>query len=154
MNTADEVLRAIYHVLNQKMHFVGNTLVRLSKEKIIEQKINAFGDFYESTAYFVTRKTNSIGMVIGSNVKHEPYVLGGKVPSWTPLAPIKAWVERKGLAWVDKKTKMELTVEQMAWMIIRKIKQKGIPARNVFADVLKNEKDWIISQFNNIQVSI
>ena len=85
-------------------------------------------------------ETNDSGMTlrVGSNVKHEPFVLGGKVPSWTPIAPLKSWVERKGLSWTDKKSGKLLTVEQIAHMIQAKIKREGIAARNVFAQVIAN----------------
>ena len=150
MRTETEVIKAIYAILNQRMHRIGNKLLNEAKDKILSQ-IYDKGDFYAFTAYIVTNKSNSIHLQIGSNVKHEPFVLGGKVPSWTPFAPIKAWVERKGLSWVDRKTGKALSVDQMAWMVIHKIKQKGIPARNVFAEVLSEHKSWIISQFDNIQ---
>ena len=41
-----------------------------------------------------------------SKVFREPDLptLPGKVPSWTPIAPLIAWVERKHLSWTDKET--------------------------------------------------
>jgi hypothetical protein len=91
---------------------------------------------------------------VGSNVKHEPYVLGGKVPSWTPIAPLISWVERKGLDWTDKNTGESLSVEQMAYMVQSKIKAKGIEGRNIFAEIIENKKDWIYAQLRNVEVSV
>ena len=54
---------------------------------------------------------------VGSNVKHEPFVLGGKVPSWTPIAPLIAWVELKHLSWTDKETGKLLTVAEIAYLV-------------------------------------
>ena len=91
---------------------------------------------------------------VGSNVKHEPFVLGGKVPSGTPIAPLLAWVERKHLSWTDKETGKALTVSQIAYLIRGKIKREGIAARNVFAQVVANREQWIYNQLNDIEVSI
>ena len=103
-------------------------------------------------SYEVEVGSSSIALIVGSNVPHEPFVLGGKAPSWTPLEPLKAWVERKNLSWVDKKSGKALTIEQMAYMIRAKIKREGIPARNVFAEVIKNRESWIFQQLDSIEV--
>jgi len=79
---------------------------------------------------------------------------GGKVPSWTPIAPLKSWVERKGISWTDKKSGKLLTVDQIAHMIQGKIKREGIAARNVFASVIANREQWIYEQLNDIEVSL
>ncbi len=91
---------------------------------------------------------------VGSNVRHEPFVLGGKVPSWTPIAPLIAWVERKHLSWTDKEAGKLLTVAEIAYLIRGKIKLEGIAARNVFASVISNREQWIYQQLNDIEVSL
>jgi hypothetical protein len=104
--------------------------------------------------YVVTVEDDGVTLHVGSNVRHEPFVLGGKVPSWTPLAPLKAWVERKHLAWTDRETGKELTVTQMAYMIRGKIKREGIPERNIYEEILRNREQWILRQLNDIEVSL
>ncbi len=151
-NTMKEIYRAIYAAMTERAHMIGNVIVAKAKKKILDDGPYDKGDFYRGVEYRVTRKGNSIGLAVGSNVAHEPFVLGGKVPSWTPLEPLKAWVERKKLDWVDKKTKKELTIDEMARIIQFKIKARGIEERNVFAEVIENEKEWIFDQLDSIEV--
>jgi hypothetical protein len=141
----------IIHEIEKALHEIGNELVKDSKREIINKDIRDKGDFYRNTDYIVSRSGLSFRMQIGSNVAHEPWVLGGKQPSWTPVAPIKAWVERKGLAWADKKTGQPLTVEQMAFAIVGKIKREGIEARNVFQDVISDRKGYIKRRLKSIK---
>lgn len=145
-----EVRRGIIAVLESRLELIVHEMVKDAKRLILEREIRDKGDFYRNTDRHIAITDTDAILTIGSNVAHEPFVLGGKVPSWTPLEPIKAWVERKKLAWVDKKTKKEMTVEEIAQRIIYKIKAQGIPARNVFAEVVKNRQDWVLSQINTI----
>ena len=77
--------------------------------------IEAGGDFYQAIFNFVSKEPYGLLLVVGSDVPYEPYVLGGKIPSWTPIAPLKAWVERKKLSWLDKAEK-PLSIDQMAYI--------------------------------------
>lgn len=139
--------------IEKALHEIGSVLVGDAKRIILDRGIKDKGDFYRNTAYKVSGTLNTgMRLFFGSNVKHEPYVLGGKEPSWTPLAPIVGWVQRKGLSWTDKQGNL-LSVEQMAWMIIRKIKREGIPARNIFAEIIKDRNSYIIKRLKMIGVS-
>ncbi len=149
-----EIYRAIYAALESRLHLIGSVIDADSRKEILTQQIYDKGDFYGNTGYVVETDDSGMTLRVGSNVKHEPYVLGGKVPSWTPIAPLKSWVERKGLSWTDKKSGKLLTVEQIAHMIQAKIKREGIAARNVFAQVIANREQWIYQQLNTIEVSL
>lgn len=159
-----EIYRAIMEVLTRKVHYIGNKLnVEAQREAIRVVDHGSYsgryiydqGDFYNAMAYVVTQVSHdTVALRLGSNVKHEPYVLGGKVPSWTPIAPLIAWVERKGLAWVDKDTGEPLSVETMAYMIRGAIKRRGIPARNVYQEVIKNHEEWILKELENMAVTV
>jgi hypothetical protein len=140
--------------IEKALHEIGNELTKDAKREIIEQNIRDKGDFYRNADYLLSRSGLTFRLQVGSNVAHEPWVLGGKQPSWTPVAPIKAWVERKGLAWADKKTGQPLTVEQMAFAIVGKIKREGIEARNVFQDVISDRKGYIKRRLKSIQRTI
>ncbi|OPZ49207.1 MAG: hypothetical protein BWY95_00236 [Bacteroidetes bacterium ADurb.BinA104] len=149
-----EIYRAIYSALESKMHLIGSVIDRDARREIMAQNIYDKGDFYNNAGYIVEKDNTGMTLRVGSNVKHELYVLGGKVPSWTPIAPLISWVQRKGLAWVDKKTGAQLKVEQMAYMIRGKIRREGIAARNVYETVLQNKEAWIFEQLNSIEVRI
>ncbi len=149
-----EIYRAIFTAIKQRAHLIGNVIVGKTKQEILDQEIKDKGDFYRNTEYRVIENDDTVTLFVGSNVKHEPYVLGGKVPSWTPLKPLMAWVERKDLGWVHesgKKKGEKMTIEEMAYLIRGKIKREGIEERNVFAEVIKNQESWIHDQLNSIE---
>ena len=88
-STKTEIFRAIRTAIESRLHLIGSVIEGESRRKILEQNIRAEGDFLANTGYAVQISSSSIDLVVGSNVPHEPYVLGGKVPSWTPLEPLK-----------------------------------------------------------------
>ncbi len=149
-----EIYRAIIAALEGALHRIGSVIDADARKEIIRQNIIDKGDFLGNAGYLVQMNAEGMTLRVGSNVKHEPYVLGGKVPSWTPIAPLKAWVERKGLAWVDQESGKALSVEQMAYLIRGKIKREGIAARNVYETVLQNREQWIFEQLNGIEVRV
>jgi hypothetical protein len=149
-----EVYRAIFSALESRLHLIGSVIDAESRREILAQQIYDKGDFYGNTGYLVETSPSAMILRVGSNVKHEPFVLGGKVPSWTPIAPLIAWVERKHLSWTDKETGKALTVAEIAYLIRGKIKREGIAARNVFAQVIANREQWIYQQLNDIEVSL
>ncbi len=157
-NQPDQLMRdiyqAIYAALESRVYLIGSMIDADARREIIAQKIYDKGDFYDNAGYLVENQPGALVLRVGSNVRHEPFVLGGKVPSWTPIAPLKAWVDRKGLAWTDKKSGKLLTIEQMAYMIRGKIKREGIPARNVYETVIKNREAWIYEQLDSIEVKL
>ncbi len=157
-NTIDEIMievyRAIYSALESRLHLIGSVIDAESRKEILAQQIYDKGDFYGNTRYLVETSPDAMILRVGSNVRHEPFVLGGKVPSWTPIAPLIAWVERKHLSWTDKETGKLLTVAEIAYLIRGKIKREGIAARNVFAEVIANREQWIYQQLNSIEVSL
>jgi len=149
-----EIYRAIYSALESRLHLIGSVIDADSRKEILAQQIYDKGDFYGNTGYLLQTTDTDMILRVGSNVKHEPFVLGGKVPSWTPIAPLIAWVERKNLSWTDKETGKALTVAEIAYLIRGKIKREGIAARNVFASVIANREQWIYQQLNDIEVSL
>ena len=149
-----EIYRAIYAALESRLHLIGSVLDAESRKEILAQQIYDKGDFYGNTGYLLQTTDSAMILRVGSNVRHEPFVLGGKVPSWTPIAPLIAWVERKHLSWTDKATGKILTVAEIAYLIRGKIKREGITARNVFAAVIANREQWIYQQLSSIEVNL
>ncbi len=151
-----EIYRAILTALESRLHLIGSVVTADARRDTMNYQpypIYDKGDFYQALGYVLTRQPDGLTLNVGSNVKHEPFVLGGKVPSWTPIAPLKAWVERKNLAWVDK-TGAPMSVDSMAYAIQHAIRARGIPARNVHAEVLAKREQWIYSQLDSIEVSL
>ncbi len=149
-----EIYQAIYAALESRVYLIGSILDADARREIIAQRIYDKGDFYDNAGYLVQATNDGMSLRVGSNVKHEPFVLGGKVPSWTPISPLKSWVERKGLSWTDKKSGKLLTVDQIAYLIRGKIRREGIAARNVYEAVIKNREAWIYQQLDSIEVKL
>lgn len=147
-----DIYRAIFRALEAKFHHIGSIIDAEARKLVIERRIEDKGDFRRNLGYAVVKTETSLDLKEGSNVSHAPYVLGGKVPSWTPLEPLKSWVERKGFSWVDKITGKVMTIEQMAIMIRAKIRREGIKGRNIFAEIMKNKKQWIFNELDRIVV--
>ena len=158
VTSPDELMReiylAIYAALESRLHLIGSVIDAESRKEILAQQIYDKGDFYGNTGYLLQTTDTAMILRVGSNVQHEPFVLGGKVPSSTPIAPLIPWVERKHLSWTDKETGKALTVAEIAYLIRGKIKREGIAARNVFASVIANREQWIYQQLNSIEVSL
>jgi hypothetical protein len=152
MEELEQIKLAIIKVLESNLHLIGNVIVEGAEDEALKQGIYDRGDFHDNMIYRVESSENSMSLRVGSNTPHEPYVIGGKVPSWTPLEPLKGWVERKNLDWTDKDTGKALTVDQMARMIQWKIKREGIKARNVFETVISNKEEWIIEKLTTIEL--
>ncbi len=87
--TPDELMReiylAIYAALESRLHLIGSVLDAESRKEILAQQIYDKGDFYGNTGYLLQITDAAMILRVGSNVRHEPFVLGGKVPSWTHL---------------------------------------------------------------------
>ena len=147
-----EIYRAIFRALDKKFHEIGEKIDAEARKLTLKYDIKDKRDFYDNIYNSVRTTETSLDLKVGSNVDHAKYVLGGKVPSWTPLAPLVSWVERKALSWVDKKTGRAMTVEQMATAIMYKIKREGIKGRNIFAEIMKNKQKWIFDEFDRIVV--
>jgi len=150
----EQIYRAIFVAVESRLHLIGSVITADASRLTTAQKIYDQGDFYNAISYLVTPQPDGFTLAVGSNVRHEPFVLGGKVPSWTPIAPLIAWVTRKSLSWTDRKTGKQLTVEQIAYLIRGKIRREGIPARNIFKTVIDNREQWIYSQLLSIEVPI
>ena len=71
-----EVYRAIYTALESRLHLSGSVIDAESRKEILAQQIYDKGDFYGNTGYLVQTDPNSMILRVGSNVKHEPFVLG------------------------------------------------------------------------------
>jgi len=148
-----EAFQLIIDAVESTLWRIGAVVEGEARREATAVGIEAGGDFYQAIFNFVSKEPYGLLLVVGSDVPYEPYVLGGKIPSWTPIAPLKAWVERKKLSWLDKAEK-PLSIDQMAYMIRAAIKRRGIPPRNIFQTVLEKKKDWIIAELDKVQVKL
>ena len=142
MSEMNNIKQAIIKKVITNLNLVGVKVSSAAKKEALDRAYDK-GDFYRNIGYKVNNLNTELKLIVGSNVKHEPYVIGGKKPSWTPFVPIKSWVERKGLSWIDD-IGNEMTIDQIAWAVIGKIKREGIEPRKIFKEILDADKAWIL----------
>lgn len=73
-----EVYRAIYAALESRLHLIDSVIDADSRKEILAKQIYDKGDFYGNTGYLLQTTDTAMVLRVGSNVKHEPFVLGGK----------------------------------------------------------------------------
>jgi len=153
INLESMVPRLLIHIEGIIEMLEGKIAKRISNYK--PRAIWDTGEFLNKLTHSVERHGDAIVCKIWSDAPHAMFVLGGKVPSWTPIKPLKAWVERKKLGWIKPKDNTPEAIDRanlsMAYAIQRKIKREGIAERNVFAEVTREEWAWLqekIADFN------
>lgn len=144
-NFSHLILQEIYKHFEDRLELIGEVLEGKIAERTANYPIYDRGEFYRKLSHSVSKQPEEFRLTFWSNTPHAKFVLGGKVPSNTPIKPLKQWVLRKKLSWLDKKGN-KLTADQMAYMIQSKIRRKGIKERNVLMETIKEELSWIESQ--------
>jgi len=77
--TPDELMReiylAIYAALESRLHLIGSVIDAESRKEMLAQQIYDKCDFYGNTGYLVETSHDAMILRVGSNVRHEPFVL-------------------------------------------------------------------------------
>jgi len=166
INLDNIVPRLLLHIDGIIEMLEGKVAERISNYK--PRPIYDTGEFLNKLTHSVERRGDMIVCKIWSEAKDpdgKPYahfVLGGKVPSWTPIKPLLAWVKRKKLGW-DKEEKSgkgkkgnaaDLEKRQLgiAYAIRAKIHKQGIKERNVFMEVTREEWEWLQEKIMNYEL--
>lgn len=152
-----EVIQQLRGKILLKMEGLGEFLEGKIAEEISQIPIYDKGNFLNKLTHGVTSNKSSVTLRIWSSAKHAKFVLGGKVPSAVPKAPIKAWVKRKlskspsfARKFSDPKTGKTLPVDSIVFLIMRKIRREGIKERNVFQSVVKEYLNYIERELKNL----
>lgn len=149
--TAKKMLDFVTQAYMLRLNEIGVAIRDYSVLEAQRKKIRAKGDFIRNMDHEVVQEGNYLGLKLGSNVEHAQYVLGGKVPSWTPLEPLIEWVKTRRIVWYDENDK-KMKPKQMAYLIRGKIKREGIQERNIPAQIIEKRKTWIEKQLNSVEV--
>ena len=149
--TAKSMLSFVTQAYMLRLDKIGLVLQGQMKKEARQQKIWAKGDFVRNMDYEVVQEGNYLGLKLGSNVEHAQYVLGGKIPSWTPIDPIIEWIKTRRIVWYDNNDK-KMKPKQMAFLISRKHSRVGIPERNIPAEVIEKRRNWIDKQLNSVEI--
>lgn len=128
-----------YKNLTKVLNDFGVEFVNLLADKIIEADGIASGEMLNTLDFNVRKE--GLYYTFTVYLKHTdyfPYFDQGTRPHWPPKDPIIKWIQDKPIyPEADANGKLP-TVEQLAFLISRKISQDGTEARNVF-DAAKKE---------------
>lgn len=110
--------------LNKALEKAGNLIVTKMRDNLKQQKANASGKLSDSISYTIQEGNNETSLLIGME-NYGPIVDEGRGPSkggggtdWKPK--IIAWMKAKGI-----RPRAGVTMETAAYLIYRKINQKG-----------------------------
>lgn len=117
--------------LKKTLNEFGQAFVNLVADKIIEADGIATGEML-NTLDFDVRKEGGHFTVYLKHTDYFPYYDQGTSPHFPPREPIEKWIQDKPVyPEADSNGKLP-TVEQLAFLIARKISRDGTEARNVF----------------------
>lgn len=117
--------------LERVLNDFGNDFVNYVADKIIEANGIATGEML-NTLDFEVMKENGHYTVYLKHTDYFTYFDEGTEPHWPPREPIEQWVKDKPI-YPEPDGRGNLpTVEQLAFLIARKISRDGTEARNVF----------------------
>lgn len=145
----EEIRQAVINSFILKLEKIGTFLEGKIAEEIARIPIYDKGDFANKLTYNVRPTKSTITLKIFSESKHAKYVLGGKVPSWTPKAPLVSWVKRKiskSPSFARKfstKSGELMPIDSIVYLIRSKIRREGIKERNVIQDTVKKYIDYV-----------
>ncbi len=144
MNEFEALTRRIVDGYRKKLDYMGNHLKGQLIKEASKRKIRAKGDFINNMSYEVSETEAGLVLRLGSRVDHAKYVLGGKVPSWTPMEPLMDWIKVRKIVWWEGNRKVK--DKEIAFLIARKHSREGIDARNIVQDVVDSREGWIRRQ--------
>ena len=107
---------------------VGAKLVLLISQKLIAKDKKASGELIDKLKFRITsHKKNGLTLRLGGK-QYLKYVDEGRKPgNYPPPEKIKAWIKKKGLD-------VRQSIDSLAFLIGRKISEKGIKPTNVIGD--------------------
>lgn len=117
--------------LRQVLNDFGNDFVNLVADKIIEADGIATGEML-NTLDFEVRKENGHFSVYLKHTDYFTYFDKGTEPHFPPREPIEKWIQDKPIFPEPDDDGRLPTVEQLAFLIARKISRDGTEARDVF----------------------
>lgn len=120
----------------------GKFLVEEYKDKLILNNVNASDTLYNSVTYMV-KNGNSVFEVQLSLEDYWKYVENGRKPGkWPPISAIEKWIEIKPIIPRPMKNGKLPTIQQLAFLISRKIGLEGIAPRPLLQQSI--EEVWDI----------
>lgn len=160
-------------VIDELERFLRRVLLKLQRdamEIIVENKAVGYTkELMSNIRYEVVREAAKLmGVVgVGKNVKHGVFRHEGTKPHFPPLEPIQKWVAYKGLAKrntvnarltamgsakLTRRSTEESRIKSIAYLIARKISQKGTTGLQFLKMSLNQNEAWILSQLSTIKV--
>lgn len=117
--------------LRECLNEFGQAFVNQVADNIIEADGIATGEMLNTLDFEVRREDNAY-VVYLKHTDYFPYYDEGTEPHWPPSDAIQKWIQDKPIYPEADSNGRLPTVEQLAFLIARKISEDGTEARNVF----------------------
>lgn len=116
----------------------GNDVAELYKRNLLEDNAKASGDLINSVKYIYEQRGNSYAVSLSLN-DYWKYVEHGRKPGkWPPPSAIRKWIEIKPVLPRPMKNGKLPTLNQLTYLISRKIGEEGIRPRNILEKTLED----------------
>lgn len=120
-----------YRNLRKVLDDFGRDFMNLVADKIIEANGIATGEMLNTLDFEVLREGGHFTVYL-KHTDYFPYFDQGTKPHFPPREPIEKWIQDKPIFPEPDDEGNLPTVEQLAFLIARKISRDGTEARNVF----------------------
>ena len=108
------------------------------REKIVAENAVATGDLLNSIGFEIEEDADGLFTLYLTHADYFHYVNENTVPHWPPREPILRWVEDKPLQpYPDANGKLP-TVDQLTFLVSRKIAEEGTQGHYFFESVLND----------------
>lgn len=116
----------------------GNDVAELYKRNLLEDNAKASGDLINSVKYIYEQRGNSYAVSLSLNDYWKYVEYGRKPGKWPPPSAIRKWIEIKPVLPRPMKNGKLPTLNQLTYLISRKIGEEGIRPRNILEKTLED----------------
>ena len=116
----------------------GNDVAELYKRNLLEDNAKASGDLINSVKYIYEQRGNSYAVSLSLNDYWKYVEYGRKPGKCPPPSAIRKWIEIKPVLPRPMKNGKLPTLNQLTYLISRKIGEEGIRPRNILEKTLED----------------
>lgn len=116
----------------------GNDVAELYKRNLLEDDAKASGNLINSVKYIYEQRGNSYAVSLSLNDYWKYVEYGRKPGKWPPPSAIRKWIEIKPVLPRPMKNGKLPTLNQLTYLISRKIGEEGIRPRNILEKTLED----------------
>lgn len=155
-DTSELIISALRIEIAKTLERIGNKLVRDAKLKLRDDKKYASRDLLNSITYEVIQQNaTAFGVKFGTPISYAPFVHEGRVPGRYPpydkatktFPQIESWLTKKRIF-------TDMPLRSAAFLVARKIKQKGIDPYPFLRLIVAQNEPWIKAQLKKVMSNV